>query len=127
MARRAKPETPEDPRGKYYIDPKAGAGRVRMPASSYEPASTTVVSATEASRRFSDLVNRAAYQRETFIIERGGKQLCQIGPLQEKRCTGADLIALFARLPKPDDEYLDAVEEIIRNQEPVGPSPWEKY
>jgi antitoxin (DNA-binding transcriptional repressor) of toxin-antitoxin stability system len=124
MAKRA---TTDESRGKYYIDPKAGAGRVSMPEPGYDarPRSTTV-SATEAARRFSDLINRASYQGETFVIERGGKPICQIGPLAEKRCTGADLIELFARLPRPDDEYLDAVEEIIRNQEPIGPSPWEK-
>jgi antitoxin (DNA-binding transcriptional repressor) of toxin-antitoxin stability system len=124
MAKR--PEA-EDPRGKYYIEPKPGGGRVAMPEPTYESGSrSTVVSATEAARRFSDLINRASYQGETFVIERGGKPICQIGPLAEQRCTGQDLIELFARLPKPDEEFLDAVEEIIRNQEPVGPSPWEK-
>jgi antitoxin (DNA-binding transcriptional repressor) of toxin-antitoxin stability system len=118
---------PPDPRGKYYIDPKAGSGRVAMPEPEYEPsAKSTVVSATEAARRFSDLINRASYQNETFVIERGGKPICQLGPLATKQCTGADLIELFARLPRPPAEYLDAVEEIIRNQEPIGPSPWEK-
>lgn len=119
----------EEPRGKYYVEPRAGAGRVAMPEPAYDSASgtrATVVSATEAARRFSDLINRASYQGETFVIERGGKPICQIGPLAEQRCTGADLVELFARLPKPADEFLDAVEEIIRNQEPVGPSPWEK-
>src|SRR5688572_18037642 len=124
MAKRAKPE---DPRGKYYIDPKAGAGRVAFPDSVYGPASSsTVVSATEAARRFSDLINRASYQGESFVIERGGKPLCQLGPLEERRCTLADLVAVLAQLPRPDDEYLDAVEEYVRNQPPVEPSPWEK-
>jgi antitoxin (DNA-binding transcriptional repressor) of toxin-antitoxin stability system len=123
----AKQPKTEDPRGKYYIEPKAGGGRVAMPEIAYEADTrATVVSATEAARRFSDLINRASYQGETFVIERGGKPLCQLGPIAEQRCTGADLLDLFARLPKPPDEFLDAVEEIIRNQEPVGPSPWEK-
>jgi len=124
MARR--PE-PDDPRGRYYIDPKDGAGRIAMPEPGYDTVRRTVVSATEAARRFSDLINRACYQKETFIVERGGKQLCQIGPLEDQRFTFGDLVDLLSRLPKPDDEYLDAVEEITRNQEPVGPSPWEKY
>jgi antitoxin (DNA-binding transcriptional repressor) of toxin-antitoxin stability system len=124
MAKRPKAD---DPRGKYYIEPKPGGGRVAMPEIEYDSTKKRVtVSATEAARRFSDLINRASYQGETFVIERGGKPLCQLGPLEEKVCTGADLVALFSRLPKPDDEFLDILEEITRNQQPVGPSPWEK-
>jgi antitoxin (DNA-binding transcriptional repressor) of toxin-antitoxin stability system len=124
MAKRAKAD---DPRGKYYIEPKAGGGRVAMPETGYVSTKKRVtVSATEAAKRFSDLINRASYQGETFVIERGGKPLCQLGPLEEKVCTFGDLVALWSRLPRPDDEFLDAVEEIIRNQEPIGPSPWEK-
>jgi antitoxin (DNA-binding transcriptional repressor) of toxin-antitoxin stability system len=118
--------SPEKPRGRYYVDPKAGVGRVASLEPEYVKATATFVSATEASRQFSDLINRAAYQGEKFVIERGGKPLCQLGPLEDKRCTGADLLEMFSRLPKADPEYLDAVDEIIRNQEPLEPSPWEK-
>jgi antitoxin (DNA-binding transcriptional repressor) of toxin-antitoxin stability system len=122
MTKKAEPQS----RGKYQIDPKAGAGRVTMPDVEYGRGSSTVVSATEAARRFSDLINRASYQGETFVIERGGKPICQLGPLEERRCTFGDLVALLSQLPRPDDEYLDAVEEIIRNQEPIEPSPWDE-
>jgi len=105
----------------------AGAGRVAEPAPSYVPASaTSVVSATEAARSFSDLINRACYQGETFVIERGGRAICQLGPLQGSRCTGADLLALFSKLPRPDEEFLDAVEALTRAQPAVELSPWDK-
>lgn len=105
----------------------AAAGRIAEPAPSYVPASaTSVVSATEAARSFSDLINRACYQGETFVIERGGRSICQLGPLQGSRCTGADLLALFSKLPRPDEEFLDAVEALTRAQSPVELSPWDK-
>jgi len=101
--------------------------RVAEPAPSYAiTAATSVVSATEAARRFSDLINRACYQGETFVIERGGRPICQLGPLQVRRCTGADLLALLSRLPRPDEDFLAAVEAAGRVQAAVEPSPWEK-
>jgi len=115
-------------RGRYEIVPsEADTGRVAEHPPAYGAASaTTVVSATEAARRFSDLVSRASYQGETFVIERGGKPLCQLGPVEARRCTGADLLALLSRLPRPDAEFLAAVETASRAQAPVERSPWEK-
>jgi antitoxin (DNA-binding transcriptional repressor) of toxin-antitoxin stability system len=88
--------------------------------------STSVVSATEAARRFSDLINRACFQEETFVIERGGRPICQLGPLQGRSCSGADLLALLTRLPRPDEDFLAAVEAVNRSQAVVEGSPWEK-
>ncbi|MFN2376961.1 MAG: type II toxin-antitoxin system Phd/YefM family antitoxin [Candidatus Binatia bacterium] len=102
-------------------------GRVAAAAPLYNVASaTSTVSATEAARHFSDLVSRACYQGETFVIERGGRALCQLGPLQARRCSGRDLLALLASLPHPDEEFLDLVEAATRSQATVEPSPWEK-
>jgi len=84
------------------------------------------VSATEAARRFSDLASRACYQGETFVIERAGRAICQIGPVDARRCTGADLLALVSRLPRPDEEFLAVVEAASRTQTPVRRSPWER-
>lgn len=115
-------------RGRYEIVPsETDTRRVAEPHPSYVAASaTTVVSATEAARRFSDLVSRVCYQGETFVIERGGRPLCQLGPIEARRCTGADLLALLSRLPRPDEEFLAAVETASRTQPPVERSPWEK-
>lgn len=114
--------------GRYAIAPSAtGAQRVAAPAPAWASApTTTTVSATEASRRFSDLLSRACYQGETFVIERGGRAICQLGPVDARRCTGADLLALLARLPRPDDEFLATVERISREQPVVEASPWER-
>ncbi|MFN2425634.1 MAG: type II toxin-antitoxin system Phd/YefM family antitoxin [Candidatus Binatia bacterium] len=112
--------------GRYAIHPSASP-RVAEPSPAYATVAIhTVVTATEAARNFSDLVNRASYQGETFVIERGGRALCQLGPLDARRCTGADLLTLLSSLPRPHEEFLDAVEAVSRDQRPVEKSPWEK-
>lgn len=50
--------------------------------------------------------------------------MCQIEPMPERRCTKADLVRFSETAPKIDDEYLDILEEITRNQQPVPESPW---
>lgn len=101
--------------------------RVAEPPPAYgNTPSTSVVSATEAARRFSDLINRACFQEETFVIERGGRPICQLGPLQGRACSGADLLALLTRLPHPDEHFLAAIEAASRTQAVVEGSPWEK-
>ena len=84
----------------------------------------TKISATEAARNLSDIINRVVYRGEEFIVERGGEPMCKISPVGPRRCTLADLIELFEKAPKPDDEYLDILEDITRNQPPVPESPW---
>lgn len=115
------------------MNPKPGRRRARyevriedaaVVAESVPPGPTTI-SATEAARSFSDLINRVGYKGERFIIERGGKPMCEISPIDKHRITGHDLLALLASLPRPAGEYLDAVEEVARAQPTVGSSPWE--
>ena len=69
------------------------------------------VSATQAVRQFSDLLNRVRYRGEEFIIERGGEPMCTISPLKPPTCTGAELVALLRSLP---------------DQIPVFGMPWKK-
>src|SRR4051812_1827250 len=48
------------------------------------------------------------------------------GRPSERRCTGADLIALLSELPRPDDDFFDAVEALCRTQPAIELSPWDK-
>jgi prevent-host-death family protein len=84
----------------------------------------TRISATEAARSFSDILNRVRYRGETFVIERRGEPICEIVPA--KVSTVSDFVRLIRSIPKPDDEYLDTLEEIRRTQPRVAPSPWER-
>jgi prevent-host-death family protein len=84
------------------------------------------LSATEAARNFSDLVNRVYYKGETFVVERGGEPVCKISPAAPVRFTGAEFVQLLSKLPRPDHEYFDVIEGLNKKQEPLGPSPWER-
>ncbi|HUA33990.1 MAG TPA: hypothetical protein VMA09_10325 [Candidatus Binataceae bacterium] len=87
---------------------------------------TKRISATEAARNFSDLLNRVAYRHESFVVERGGEPFCEIVPPQPKLAYGRDLIDLIEKAPRPDKRYLDLVEELVRRQPKIAKSPWQR-
>jgi prevent-host-death family protein len=72
--------------------------------------------ATEAARRFSEVVNRVRYRNESFVVKRGGEPVCEIVPVRAKTFTGRDSVKLLRTLPHPDKEYLGTVEKHVRNQ-----------
>jgi antitoxin (DNA-binding transcriptional repressor) of toxin-antitoxin stability system len=83
------------------------------------------ISATQAARTFSDLLNRVHYRGEEFVIERGGEPICTISPVKPLSCTGADIAALLQSLPKPDAAFWDSVEEATKQYSELPRSPWE--
>ena len=102
---------------------KQASDRVRETPTEYGV--SRKLSATEASRNFSELLNRVRYRGESFIIERGGEPICELKPAAPPRFTGADLVTLFRSLPPVDEGYLSAVEEVSRTQPSLPESPWE--
>jgi antitoxin (DNA-binding transcriptional repressor) of toxin-antitoxin stability system len=84
------------------------------------------VSATEAARNFSELLNRVRYRGERFLIERGGVTIGELRPVAPVRFTGRDLLALLRSLPSVDDSFFDAVEAAARHQPQVPETPWER-
>ena len=87
----------------------------------------TRVTATEAARKFSEILNRVAYKGESFIVERSGHPVCEIRPAaKRKEFTAADFAKMIKSVPRPDDQYFDDVEEVIKNRQPVAPSPWQR-
>jgi antitoxin (DNA-binding transcriptional repressor) of toxin-antitoxin stability system len=84
------------------------------------------VPATEAAKTFGRLVNRVREERATYVIERGGEPVAQIGPVERRRSTVADLIALIDGAPHVDGEYLREVEAAVRrhNKPGVPRDPW---
>lgn len=90
-------------------------------------ATTTIarrVSATDAARSFSDVLNRVQYRGETIIVERGGTPICEIAPARPLQLKLSDLAALLRAAPKPDAGYWDTLDEILQGQAPVQSSPW---
>src|ERR1041384_5978029 len=86
---------------------------------------TRVISATEAARSFSELLDRICYRGETFVIERGGGPVCEMSHVTPPGFTGADFLTLMHSLPKPDPSYWDAVEERTKQTPSVPESPWD--
>ena len=86
----------------------------------------TRITATEASRKFSEILNRVAYKGESFVVERSGRPVCEIRPAQEEGITTQELVEILKSAPHPDKAYLDILEEITRNQPTVAPLPWER-
>ena len=83
------------------------------------------VTATEAARNFSELLNRVRYERETFVILRGGEAIGQLGPIELRvGITFRDLIAALNRIEKPDEQFADDLEKIQAEQPLAGESPW---
>jgi antitoxin (DNA-binding transcriptional repressor) of toxin-antitoxin stability system len=86
----------------------------------------TRVSATKAARNFSELLNRVRYRGESFVIERGGKPVCEMSPARPSGLKGAELAKLLRSLPRPDDEFLSIVEKLTARQQPVALSGWRR-
>src|SRR5208282_3340440 len=82
------------------------------------------ISVSAVARRFSEVLNRVQYRNETFVVTRRGKPVCEIFPVRPVAFTGRDLVRLLRSLPPPDKEYLDAVEDPVRNQPPAERSRW---
>lgn len=92
------------------------------------------ITASEASRNFSDILNRVKYKGEVFAVERNGEVVCKIVPAKagsvaftKKTGTIGDLVRFLKYGPKPDPGFWDDLEDIINNQPPMPPSPWERY
>lgn len=86
----------------------------------------TRISATKASRNFAEILNRVAKKGETFVVERNGRTVCEISPIRRKTFTAADFAEMIKNAPRPDDQYFDDVEEVIKNRQPIAPSPWRR-
>ncbi len=84
------------------------------------------ISATDAARTFSDLLNRVQYRGERVVVERGGTPICEIVPAKPVTFTLAELGSLLHTLPKPDPRFWDDLEKITRTQPLAGASPWER-
>lgn len=84
------------------------------------------ISATEAARTLSDLLNRVRYRGESFVVERGGEAVCRIVPAGPPRCTVTDLLRVLKSAPLPDSGYLRAVKALTRRQPKLRKGPWER-
>ena len=89
-------------------------------------APTARVSATEAAKNFGRLVERVREERATYVVERGGKAVARIAPVERPSFTLADFKTLIAALPPAGDEYLTATARAAtsRNRPRKRRNPW---
>ena len=87
----------------------------------------TRVSATEAVRTFSDLLNRIRYRGEEFVVERAGEPVCRMTPAAPaKRLTLRELASLLREIPNADAGYASDVRRAASRQGRLPRAPWER-
>jgi len=85
----------------------------------------TSVTATEAARRFSDLLNRVRYRGDSFVIVRGGEAVARLSPAVDRpRATVRSLFELLGSLDVPDPDFADDLERIQAEQPAMPEAPW---
>lgn len=84
------------------------------------------ISATEASRSFSDLLNRVKYAGEEFVVERGGIPFCRIVPVEAPELLTLEALAQIIEDRGTDPGFADAIEEASKlgNAPGVPVDPW---
>jgi prevent-host-death family protein len=81
------------------------------------------VSATEAARNLSDLLNRVRYRGERFTVVRSGEDVAEIVPATRSGAvTLGELRRVLAQLPPPDAGFVDDLARIRSEQPPAEPS-----
>jgi prevent-host-death family protein len=75
------------------------------------------MTATEAARSFSALLNRVAAGEEIEVI-RSGAEIAVISPTKQQLMPAGRFRDLIASAPRPDDEFLDDVHSARAS---VGP------
>lgn len=83
------------------------------------------ISAAEAAQTFPEMIERVRAHGEVFVVERAGEPICKIAPMGPATRTVRDLVRLLQSAARPDDAYLDAVEDIANNQPTLPEVPWE--
>jgi antitoxin (DNA-binding transcriptional repressor) of toxin-antitoxin stability system len=79
------------------------------------------VSATEAVRKFSDLLNSIKYRGDRYTIIKGGKPVAFIGPLEtsfkgKKMGDLKDLVERLPRLGREAEKFKEDLVQILKQQ-----------
>ncbi len=83
------------------------------------------LTATELARRLSDVLNRVYYQRETILVERGGKPVCQLTPAPASLDFRlSDLVTLLDSMPAAGEEWAEAVARGVAEQDEFEGFEW---
>ncbi len=86
------------------------------------------ITATQAVRDFSEILNKIKFKGEHYIIERSGKPVAQMEPVNtpHKDSTLKELKFLLNKLPPLDDELAAFAEDLKRIWKDQPPLPEEE-
>jgi antitoxin (DNA-binding transcriptional repressor) of toxin-antitoxin stability system len=87
----------------------------------------TRITATEAARNFSDILNRAQYKGEVFEVTRGGEVVATIRAANKKVLTAGEFRELWKTWPRLDPEDAKQFEEDLKEIRASAPSPPSKW
>ncbi len=88
------------------------------------------ISATQAVREFSEVLNSIKFNGVHYIIERSGKPVAKMKPVDDKPVikTLGELCDLLEKLPRLNEElnaYASDLDEILKDQPPMtAEDPW---
>ncbi len=78
----------------------------------------SIISLTEAKAKFSELINKIIFKKETFIVTKKGKKVAVVIPVEEYRPEGSDgLIGAKGALANLEDSIDDMVAQIYAARE----------
>lgn len=82
------------------------------------------ITATELARNLSDILNRARYKGERFVIERNGEAVAVLAPPNIPRPVSLrDIADKLAKIPRPDPQFADDLEAIHAEMNQPLPEP----
>lgn len=87
----------------------------------------TKITATELAKNLSDILNRARYKGESFIVERNGETVAAVEPPPKIGITLKELVALINDLPPIDDRFADDLETARSILRDLDIPRWPKY
>lgn len=79
------------------------------------------MTATEASRNFSDLLD-AVERGESVAVTRGNRKIAEIRPTAERR--GRDLRAALENVPALDERFESDIADAVQLLKPEGVDAW---
>lgn len=84
------------------------------------------ITATDAARKFSDLLNKVRYRGETFEVVRGGEVVARLVPAGsgQGEPTLRNLLQRLDALAPPDGEFASDLESIQLEQQAPSEDPW---
>ncbi|MBI4494970.1 MAG: hypothetical protein HY690_19525 [Chloroflexi bacterium] len=85
------------------------------------------ISATTAAKKFSEVLDQVEHFNETFEVERHGRPIAQIRPVEAAapgRVLWGEALAALRAGPQPDPAFAEDLEEIRKSVSNLPSDPW---